>query len=51
MDAMAQDVEVRMGVRREEMMVAELDRLRDAASMGYAVITGYQSQKTTNLRW
>ena len=50
-DAMAQDVEVRMGVRREEMMVAELDRLRDAASMGYAVITGHQSQKTTNLRW
>ena len=49
-DAMAQDVEVRMGVRREEMMVAELDRLRDAASMGYAVITGHQSQKT-NLRW
>jgi hypothetical protein len=49
-DAMAQDVEQRMGVRREEMMVAELDRLRDAASMGYAVITGHQSQKT-NLRW
>ncbi|MDA8767549.1 phage terminase large subunit [Planktomarina temperata] len=49
-DAMAQDVEVRMGVRREEMMVAELDRLRDAASMGYAVITGHQGQKT-NLRW
>ena len=50
-DAMAQDVEQRMGVRREEMMVAELDRLRDAASMGYAVITGHQSQKTNNLRW
>ena len=50
-DAMAQDVEVRMGVRREEMMVAELDRLRDAASMGYAVITGHQSQKSNNLRW
>ena len=49
-DAMAQDVEQRMGVRREEMMVAELDRLRDAASMGYAVITGHQRQKT-NLRW
>ena len=28
-DAMAQDVEQRMGVRREEMMVAELDRLRE----------------------
>jgi len=49
-DAMAQDVEQRMGVRREEMMVLELDRLRAAASMGYAVITGHQGQKT-NLRW
>ena len=49
-DAMAQDVEVRMSVRREEMTVAELDRLRAAASMGYAVITGHQGQKT-NLRW
>jgi hypothetical protein len=47
---MAQDVEQRMGVRREEMMVLELDRLRAAASMGYAVITGHQGQKT-NLRW
>ena len=50
-DAMAQDVEQRMGVHREKMMVAELDRLRDAASMGYAFITGHQSQKTINLRW
>jgi hypothetical protein len=49
-DAMAQDVEQRMGVRREEMMVLELDRLKAAASMGYAVITGHQSEKT-NLRW
>ncbi|MDC1520885.1 phage terminase large subunit [Planktomarina temperata] len=49
-DAMALDVEQRMGVRREEMMVLELDRLRAAASMGYAVITGHQGQKT-NLRW
>ena len=49
-DAMAQDVEQRMSIRREEMMVLELDRLRAAASMGYAVITGHQGQKT-NLRW
>jgi hypothetical protein len=49
-DAMAQDVEVRMGARREELMVAELDRLREQATMGLAVITGHQKQKT-NLRW
>jgi hypothetical protein len=53
-DDMAQDVEQRMGVRKEEMMVAELDKLRAAASMGYAVITGHQSEKTStasNLKW
>ena len=50
-DAMAQDVEVRMGARREELMVAELDRLREQATMGLAVITGHQREKTTTLRW
>ena len=50
-DAMAQDVEVRMGARREELMVAELDRLTAAASMGLAVLTGHQGQKTNSLRW
>ncbi|MDB4106149.1 phage terminase large subunit [Planktomarina temperata] len=51
-DAMAQDVEQRMGVRKEELMAAELNRLREQASMGFAVITGHQSEKTTNThRW
>ncbi|MDB2466791.1 phage terminase large subunit [Planktomarina temperata] len=51
-DAMAQDVEQRMGVRKEELMAAELNRLREQASMGFAIITGHQSEKTTNnLRW
>ncbi|MDB9980666.1 phage terminase large subunit [Planktomarina temperata] len=51
-DAMAQDVEQRMGVRKEELMAAELNRLREQASMGFAVITGHQSGETTNnLRW
>ena len=50
-DAMAQDVEVRMGARKEELMVAELDSLKAAASMGFAVITGHQSGETNNLRW
>jgi hypothetical protein len=50
-DAMAQDVEQRMGARREELTVAELDRLRDQASMGLAVITGHQKQQPNSLRW
>ena len=50
-DAMAQDAEVRMGARKEELMVAELDRLKAAASMGLAVLTGHQGQKTNSLRW
>ena len=51
-DAMAQDVEQRMGVRKEELMAAEINRLREQASMGFAVITGHQSGETTNnLRW
>jgi hypothetical protein len=41
------DVEQRMGVRKEELMAAELNRLREQASMGFAVITGHQSEKTT----
>ena len=49
-DATAQNVEVRMGTRCEELMIAELDRLRDQASMGLAVITGHQEQRAT-LRW
>ena len=43
-DAMAQDVEQRMGVRREEMMVAELDRLRD--SCFYGLRCYYRSPKS-----
>ena len=50
-DAMAQDVEVRMGERKEELMSAELNSLREQASMGFAVITCRQSETTTNLRW
>ena len=53
-DAIAQDVEQRMGVGNEELMAAELNRLREQASLGFAIITGHQSEKTstiTNLRW
>ena len=51
MDAMAQDVEVHMGVRGDEMMVAELDRLKAGAYLSLGAITGHQSQKTIYLRW
>ena len=53
-DAIAQDVEQRMGVGNEELMAAELNRLRAQTSLGFAIITGHQSEKTstiTNLRW
>ena len=50
-DAMAQDVEQRIVVRKEELMAAELNGLREQASMGFAVITGHQSEKAINLRW
>ena len=53
-DAMAQDAEQRIGARREELMSVELDRLREQASLGFALITGHQSEKTnttTSLRW
>ena len=48
---MAQDAKVRMGARKEELMVAELGRLKAAASMGLAVFTGHQGQETNSLRW
>ena len=53
-DAMVQDAEQRIGARREELMSVELDRLREQASLGFALITGHQSEKTnttTSLRW
>tara|TARA_R110000868_G_scaffold122806_5_gene325656 strand:- start:524 stop:2017 length:1494 start_codon:yes stop_codon:yes gene_type:complete len=40
-DAMSQDAEVRIGERREEMLMAEVDKVRQSASMGLAVITGH----------
>ena len=48
---MAQDVEQRMGARKDELMAAEINRLREQASMGFAIITGHQSATTIHLRW
>ena len=38
----------------KELMAAELNRLREQASLGFAIITGHQSEKTsitTSLKW
>jgi hypothetical protein len=40
-DAMSQDAEVRIGERREEMLMEEVNKVRQAASMGLAVVTGH----------
>ena len=48
-DAMAQDAEVRMGARKEELMVAELDRLKAAVPMRLAVIQVTKGRRTTVL--
>ena len=50
-DAMAQDVEQRIGARKDELMASEINRLREQASMGFAIITGHQSATTIHLRW
>jgi len=49
-DAMAQDVEQRMSIRKEELMMAEVNRMKDQATMGLAVISGHQAL-TKSLRW
>jgi hypothetical protein len=49
-DAMAQDVEQRMSIRKEELMMAEVSRMKDQANMGLAVISGHQAH-TKSLRW
>ena len=48
---MAQDVEQRMGALKDELMADEINRLREQASMGFAIITGHQSATTIHLRW
>jgi hypothetical protein len=49
-DAMAQDVEQRMSIRKEELMMSEIHRLKDQSNMGLAVISGHQAV-TKSLRW
>ena len=52
-DAMAQDVENRIQVRREEKLMAEINRMKDQASLGFAVFTGHNSEGLLkgDLRW
>ena len=51
-DAMAQDAEVRIGSRREEMLMQEVDKVREAASMGLAVVTGHLADNSgKSMKW
>ena len=51
-DAMAQDAEVRIGSRREEMLMQEVDKVRQAASMGLAVVTGHLADNSgKSMKW
>ena len=51
-DAMAQDAEERIGQRREERLMAEVDRIKDQASLGLAVVMGHQGQhQSTTMKW
>ena len=51
-DAMAQDAEVRIGSRREEMLMQEIDKVREAASMGLAVVTGHLADNSgKSMKW
>ena len=51
-DAMAQDAEERIGQRLEERLMAEVDRIKDQAQLGLAVVMGHQGQHhLTTMKW
>ena len=51
-DAMAQDAEERIGQRREERLMAEVDRIKDQAQLGLAVVMGHQSHdQLSSMKW
>jgi hypothetical protein len=41
-DAMAQDAEYKIQSRREEVLMDEVNRMKDMAGLGFAVLTGTQ---------
>ena len=51
-DQMSQDVEDQMAARQEERIMAEVERTKRNASLGYAVIVGHQSDlHQSSLKW
>ncbi|WMM95248.1 DNA maturase B [Roseobacter phage CRP-114] len=50
-DAMAQDADRQINTRREEMLMDEVNKVRQSASMGLAVITGHLGGDTSNMKW
>lgn len=49
-DAMAQDAEHKIQSRREEVLMDEVNRMKDMAGLGFAVLTGTQDNKIHN-KW
>ena len=51
-DAMAQDAEERIAIRQEERLMAEVNRIKDQASLGFAVVMGHQSNHLSpTMKW
>ena len=49
-DAMAQDAEHKIQSRREEVLMDEVNRMKDMAGLGLAVLTG-KPKETTQTKW
>jgi hypothetical protein len=50
-DAMSQDVDQRIAVRREEVLRDEVNRMKDLSKIGLAVLTGHNLRETTQMKW
>ena len=51
-DAMAQDAEERIAIRQEERLMAEVNRIKDQASLGFAVVMGHQGHDHSRImKW
>jgi hypothetical protein len=48
---MAQDADRQVAARREERLMAEVDKVRQSASMGLAVVTGHLGGDEQNTSW
>ena len=52
-DAMAQDAERQINTRREERLMAEVNRMKDMSSLGLAVMSGHNAKdnNSNSLKW